>query len=108
MANIGGVLRLTNRRKQQRLPYNNKPFRSSDLRPNRNRPCSPRVRPLAAQPSEQRRKLAAVLLGYCSKLQPQTAARHDVPDHSISANLPFTHQEIDLRRRADSPERGSL
>ena len=63
---------------------------------------------LAAQPSEQRRKLATVLLGYCGKLQPQTAARRDVPDHSISANLPLTHQEIDLRRRADSPERGSL
>ena len=58
--------------------------------------------------SEQRRKLATVLLGYCSKLQPQTAACDDVANLSISANLPLTYQEIHFCMRANRPERGSL
>jgi hypothetical protein len=55
----------------------------------------------AAQSAEQRGKFAPVLFRDSSEFQPQPASGHAVRHNGIGANLPFTHQEVNLCWRAN-------
>ena len=63
-----------------------------------------RIGNLAAQPAHERCKFPAVRLSYRCEFEPQTSARHDVPDDGVRTNRPFSNKKIDFRRCADRPQ----